>query len=228
MNSFLNDNGDDLEAPRGSSDREITLGTTVVLGIFFALAVICAVFFGFGYSVGAKHNALTIAPSAAVPDTSATFSSFKPPSGSPAGGSTPAPKQHAPETVTIPKTPLLSVAPSPIEKEPVEAAVAQPTPKPLPRPTQAPVPVPQTPSPALPSAASQMMVQVAAVSHQEDADLLVSSLKRRNYAVAIHQDPRDKLLHVQVGPFVTRADADTMRQRLQADGFNAIVKEATH
>jgi DedD protein len=71
-------------------------------------------------------------------------------------------------------------------------------------------------------------VQVAAVSHQEDADLLVSSLKRRNYNVGIHQEPQDKLLHVQVGPFANKKDADAMRQRLQADGFNAIVKDAGH
>ena len=72
------------------------------------------------------------------------------------------------------------------------------------------------------------MVQVAAVSHQEDADLLVTTLKRRNYAVAIHSEPQDKLLHVQVGPFSTKKDADAMRQRLQADGFNAIVKDPSH
>lgn len=72
------------------------------------------------------------------------------------------------------------------------------------------------------------MVQIAAVSHQEDADLLVSTLHRRSYAVAIHHEPQDNLLHVQVGPFATRKDADAMRLRLKADGFNAIVKDPTH
>ena len=37
-------------------DREISLGTTTILGIFFALALLCAVFFGFGYSqIGRAH-----------------------------------------------------------------------------------------------------------------------------------------------------------------------------
>ena len=36
----------------GEQDREISLGTTTILGIFFALALLCAVFFGFGYSLG--------------------------------------------------------------------------------------------------------------------------------------------------------------------------------
>jgi cell division septation protein DedD len=68
-------------------------------------------------------------------------------------------------------------------------------------------------------------VQIAAVSHQEDADLLVSTLKRRGYSVAIRSEPQDKLLHVQIGPFASHKDADAMRQRLLADGFNAIVKD---
>jgi cell division septation protein DedD len=68
------------------------------------------------------------------------------------------------------------------------------------------------------------VVQVAAVSHQEDADILLNALKRRGYNVAVHHEPQDKLLHVQIGPLATRKDADAMRQRLLADGYNAIVK----
>jgi len=68
------------------------------------------------------------------------------------------------------------------------------------------------------------MVQVAAVSHQEDADLLLSALKRRGYTVFIRQEPQDHLLHVQVGPFASKKDAEVMRQKLLTDGYNAIVK----
>ena len=68
------------------------------------------------------------------------------------------------------------------------------------------------------------IVQVAAVSHQEDADVLIKALKHRGYNVAVHHEPQDKLLHVQIGPFPTKKDADVMKQRLQTDGYNAIVK----
>ena len=68
------------------------------------------------------------------------------------------------------------------------------------------------------------MVQIAAVSHREDADNLLTALKQRGYDVTIRNEPQDKLLHVQIGPFPTRKDADTTRQRLLADGYNAIVK----
>ena len=58
----------------------------------------------------------------------------------------------------------------------------------------------------------------------EDADVLVNALKHRGYNVAIRHEPQDKLLHVQIGPFPTKKDADAMKQRLQTDGYNAIVK----
>ena len=69
------------------------------------------------------------------------------------------------------------------------------------------------------------MVQVAAVSSQDVADILISSLSKKGYNVAVHHEAQDKLLHVQVGPFPTHKDADAMRQKLLADGFNAIVKD---
>lgn len=68
------------------------------------------------------------------------------------------------------------------------------------------------------------MVQIAAVSHPEDADVLVSALRKKGYAVSVRRDPADALMHVQVGPFPTHNDAVTMRQKLLNDGYNAIVQ----
>jgi cell division septation protein DedD len=79
-------------------------------------------------------------------------------------------------------------------------------------------PVPSSASPGT------LIVQIAAVSHREDADVLITTLQRRGYNVSIRQEPQDKLLHVQIGPFPLRKDADAMRQRLLSDGYNAIVK----
>jgi cell division septation protein DedD len=91
----------------------------------------------------------------------------------------------------------------------------------MPRPAAATTAIPAAvPVPGLGS----IVVQVAAVSHQEDADVLTNALKKRGYSVAVRQVPQDKLLHVQIGPFANRKDADAMRQRLLADGYNAIVK----
>lgn len=74
------------------------------------------------------------------------------------------------------------------------------------------------------SPAASTMVQIAAVTHQEDATILVSALKRHGYTVVVRNEPNDSLLHVQVGPFATRDQAKAMRARLLADGYNAILK----
>jgi cell division septation protein DedD len=76
--------------------------------------------------------------------------------------------------------------------------------------------------PALPQNAA-FMVQIAAVSHVDDANVLMGALRKRGYMVVARREPADNLIHVQVGPFATRAEADAMGQRLLSDGYNAIV-----
>ena len=56
------------------------------------------------------------------------------------------------------------------------------------------------------------------------ADILLSSLEKKGYTVAVHHEPQDKLLHVQIGPFADKKEAEAMQKRVLADGFNAIVK----
>ena len=65
------------------------------------------------------------------------------------------------------------------------------------------------------------MVEIMTLSHESDADAMVAALKRHGYDVAVNQSPADLLLHLDVGPFATRNDAETMRQRLLLDGYNA-------
>jgi DedD protein len=69
------------------------------------------------------------------------------------------------------------------------------------------------------------MVQIAAVARQEDADVLVAALRQRGYGVVVRNEPQDKLLHVQVGPFADRTQAVAMKQKLLSDGYNAIIKQ---
>ncbi len=221
MNSLLDSHQASYQTDpdmRSQGDRELTLGTTMILGIFFALAVLCAVFFGFGYSMGSKHSAAALPVAAAASIASSTFNGFKPSPGSPLAAG--APKAPSPETVVVPYTPPTAAS------RPVPQSAAQSAAQPV-NPDGETRPAPHTadaPAPAAALSPSQIMVQVAAVSHQEDADLIASTLTRRGYAVAIRSEPQDKLLHVQIGPFAARKDAEAMRQRLLADGFNAYIK----
>jgi cell division septation protein DedD len=207
-----------------SADREISLGAPAILGIFFALVLVCAVFFGFGYTMGRKSaqaaNADTVAANA---DTSSNGSS-KPAAGSLA--SQPAAQPAADS----------SAAPVVVQPEPASGASAtQPTPskkaataadgmivgdKP-PTSNQQPA-VTNQPPPISPS--GTIMVQIAAVSSQDVADILLASLRKKGYSVSVRHEPQDKLLHIQIGPFANRKDAEAMQQRILADGFNAIVK----
>jgi len=68
------------------------------------------------------------------------------------------------------------------------------------------------------------MVQIMAISHKEDADSIVTALRRKGYNVAVRQYPQDSLLHLQVGPFTSRTDAEAMRQRLVTEGYNATIQ----
>ncbi len=243
MNSLLHRDGDDdLDDLNGAKEREITLGTTMILGIFFALAVLCAVFFGLGYQLGRKSAVAAPVAATAEGPLGANFAGFKPAAGSPIAS-----PAASPADKTSGQNAVVSYAPAPAADVPRPArAVAeesnddatndQPAPAPAATPPPAPLarPLPQpaatsttasvaaTPSPT----GAGAIVQIAAVSHQEDADLLVTTLKRRGYNVAVRTEPQDKLLHVQVGPFASHKDAEAMRQKLLADGFNAIVKDA--
>lgn len=179
-----------------STDREISLGPGTILGIFFVLALVCACFFGFGYSVG-RHSAQSAAVQPVVVPTPVASTAAKPAAGSAA-------------------PPAVVAAPSP-------DASPQPTTRPdaaITSTRSAPAPA----RPAAPAAAGSFMVQVAAVSSQDIADIEVNALKKDGYAVVVRHEPQDKLLHVQIGPFAGKEDAEAMRKRVQADGFNAIVK----
>lgn len=84
--------------------------------------------------------------------------------------------------------------------------------------------VPQVPMTGTSTPVQPTVVQIAAVSHSEDAEVLIAALKKRGYNVGIRREPQDQLMHVQVGPFNNKAEAVAMKQRLLADGYNAIVK----
>jgi cell division septation protein DedD len=217
----------DLHEAAGQ-DREISLGTTTILGIFFALALLCAVFFGFGYSLG-RRSAQPVASPAIVANESESSNS-KPSPGSPASQTTGKQAVGTAQSAILPMDPSNTPAqdsqqiPAP---EPVKAVVssprqdlrAEPSTTAIAKPVSAVSVAATAPSPG------SSVVQVAAMSHQEDADVVAVDLKRRGYTVAIRREPQDKLFHVQIGPFATKKEADAMRQHLQTDGYNnAIVK----
>jgi len=217
------DDADDLQGR--AHHRELTLSTGTVLGIFLGLAISWALFFGFGYNMGNK------ARQAATPQTTdnteaatasgANFNSFKPAAGSPAGQSTAVTPSPNSSPANGDSGPGYSVPPaSNVHVDtPGDSTAAAEKPAPI---SLHPAPVAPSPNPVT-AATGTFVVQVAAVSHQEDATLLVNALHAKGYSVAAHPGA-DNLIHIQVGPFNTHKEADSMRQQLLSDGYNAIVK----
>jgi serine/threonine-protein kinase len=98
---------------------------------------------------------------------------------------------------------------------------SQPATKPIPAPSSASV----QPEPAHGAAhTGTLMVQIASVSHQEDADVLVDTLRKRGYAATVSHDAADNLFHVRIGPFKNLNSANAIRRKLINDGYNAIVQ----
>jgi len=52
----------------------------------------------------------------------------------------------------------------------------------------------------------------------------VNALRRRGYVVAAQREAADGMIHVRIGPFNSRDEAEKWRQKLLSDGYNAIVQ----
>ena len=232
---------------------EITLSTASLLGIFFGLVLVCGVFFGFGYSIGRGTG--TTAQARPVPNPTAGNSAEadevaveRPPA--PALAPQPAAKQQddnevktALPAITSPHKAVETLREEPTGSEnaadptastrsdiagapvrPVDTARAT-TSKPSPQKATVLVAATGALNVSAAPGSGQPMVQIAAVARPEDANVLVSALRQRGYVAVVRNDPQDKLLHVQVGPFSDRTQATAIKQKLLSDGYNAIIKQ---
>jgi len=197
---LLYDAGQREFAMSDSQDVEISLGTGRLLALFFGMVVVCAIFFGLGYSLG-KNSAPVMASEA--PATAANAE--KPKAGAPSSS----------DELTFYKSVEQKDANAQLTPAPAPSAAAPANPAPTPASTA------EAPRPG-----SGYAVQVAAVTKQEDAQALVTALRKKNYPVFVASNaPTDSLYHVQVGPFADIKDAEIMRTRLSSDGYNPILKK---
>jgi DedD protein len=248
MNSLFDE--DDSIEPR--QDADLTLGIGSLLSIFFGVVIICGIFFAFGYTMG-RRNAHAAAPAETTPAPAAASSlpenalsaPIKPPDDnaddlsddnnkSPAAPS-PAPATSAPSASADKeaRTPPPAKAPAK-PAQPAETASSTPSLNAVPYSHRATLPakphagisapLEQAPTDAPIIPGHPIMVQIAAISRQEDAEVLAGALRKRGFNPSVHPGGGDKLYHVQVGPFTDKAQAEAMKQRLLADGYNAIMK----
>jgi cell division septation protein DedD len=207
-----------------SQDTEITLGTAKLLGLFFGLVGICAVFFALGYTLGRKSDSgLTAAATTLAPLRAANGVK---PGGSSATASTPMTFYKAVEQQNA--NPQLSSAAAVAATTDAtrQQTAASSTSSAGSSSSGESVQTASPPDPMAPVPASGYFVQVAAVSKQDDADSLVDALKTKLYPAFVASNSTvDKLFRVQVGPFGDIKEAETMRSRLISDGYNPILKK---
>jgi cell division septation protein DedD len=229
-----------------SEDREITLGLGRMLGLFFVLVAICGVFLSIGYSLGkstAREQALNDEPSqvlAAAPP-SASESAGKPSAAiaSKADAVQPAQEQATAPNLqnnltfykavqqngaSMPAPAKESISAAPVPTETVAAVSAPNAPPVKETAKQGATPVSSTTPVTGPGT---IVVQIAAITREDDAVALAGALRKKDYNVIVVKNPaiNDKFYHVQVGPFTTLKDADAMKARLVAEGYNPILKK---
>ena len=190
------------------TDTEITLGTGKMLVLFFGLVLLCALFFGMGFTMG--KNSVRSAP-----ELLATPSGARPSAANSQTTQTPTPQAQT----TAPATSTPSDSGNGVSSTPAQTPSAT-TPD-----QNAQQQAGQSGGTAGTPPGPGYTVQVAAVSKQEDADALVEALKGHQYQAFIATPGADKLFHIQVGPFADIKDAEATRAKLVADGYNPILKK---
>ena len=222
---------EELELEKPQRDKELTLGTGMLIAIPVGLVLLCAVCFGLGYFVGHRSSGPTAPPVVQTPA----------PDQEPLAASGAIPKPSAAAEVPVPASAPDSDAAQAGDGDggaapPAGAAAGAPA-----SPAAAPVQVRPAlgggmPAAALPSTAQPagvraalpgsptFMVQVASLMNAEDASVLTNALRSRGYPVATKREPADGMIHVRVGPFASHDEASRWRDKLLGDGYNAMVQ----
>ena len=202
-------------------EHEETTGTGRLLSLFLGMVVLCAVFFGLGYTLG--KNSIPAPVQAAEPAPATTAGGAKP---SPLNAGDSATQTTSSDQLTFYKSveqkdqqPALTEKPVPPGEAKPDASKPAATEEARLAEAAGMTPVAAMAPPAGPT------VQIAAVRRQEDADALVKALRKKNYPVFVATSPADSFLRVQVGPFADLKEAEAVRQRLVGDGYKPILKK---
>ena len=196
---------------------ELVLENRHLLLIFFAIVALSGVFFALGYIVG--RNTLSPSAASALADPANAESGAKPSPMPPAAyylratpPAAPVPEEPgvlAPE-LQFDRT-LSGQAPDARLESPGSGSVSGVSPA-------GNQPVATVPAPP------GILVQVSALTRQQDAETLVQLLREKNLPVMVTTGTGDALYHVVIGPYQSDADAQQVKRLLEEDGFQPIIK----
>jgi DedD protein len=204
-----------------------------LVGLFLLLVIIFGVVFTLGYLLGRGQYDAKVRAAVGPP---AGFDEPVAPAVPPPPAKSRAKPEPEPEDAQLPKknsdwdfyhsaepqaaSDHLQPAPKPVA---VQTQVASP--KPALKTTKAAKPLKAgsgTDGPLIPK--GTIMLQVAAVLHQDDALALAQALQQKKFPAFVIPPGSDKLFRVQVGPYPDNPSASSARQQLEANGFKSIIK----
>jgi DedD protein len=210
------------------SGGDFILESRHLVGLFLLLVVIFGVVFTLGYLLGrSQYDYKVRAAVGAPPDsdapaaTSAAKSKTRPES-----EDAQVPKKNSDWDFYHSADPQASadhLQPSPKSVSASAPLAAAPKPAPVPSKTAKPAkPSTGTGDPLIPK--GTIMLQVAAVLHQDDALALAQALQQKRFPAFVIPPGADKLYRVQVGPYQDNQSASNARKELEAKGFKSIIK----
>jgi DedD protein len=206
------------------SGGDFVLESRHLVGLFLLLVVIFGVVFTLGYLLGRSQYDYKVRAAVDAPP------------GSDAPAAPPAAKSKArpePEDAQIPKknsdwdfyhSADPQAAADHLQPPPKSVTTSAP-PKPAAASSRAAKPAKSwtgTDGPLIPK--GDIMLQVAAVLHQDDALALAQALQQKKFPAFVITPGADKLYRVQVGPYADNQSASNARQQLEAKGFKSIIK----
>jgi len=206
-----------------------------VIGLFLLMLVFSGVFFALGYVMGrnqydgqvrAANNGMGTAEPvlSAKPDVAPKRTPARP---NDSANSDPATSTTSDSTWNFYDKDKSSKVPPHLEPVPKTSPTPPPSKQVNVR-NSAPSPVvaPRTPvernassAPLIPNGA--IVLQVAALARQDDAQALVGSLQRKHFSAYVQPPHKDKYYRVQVGPFKDQKSADAAKKGLESAGFKA-------
>ena len=201
-----------------------------LLVAFFAVVLLCAVFFSLGFFVGSKQRPANTGPVAEqVTPPSDIPATVNPPEASspaaqPSEGSVPA------GVVNPANAGASSAQAAPGSTATAGSLPGTAAPGGAPSASGASRSVPPSAAPAAPGPIpAGLLVQVAALSNQQDATNMVAVLKSRGYAALLlapeQAHAKDSFFRVVVGPYAGRAEAEKARSELAAEGFKPFIRQ---
>ena len=183
-----------------NGEYEVVVENRQLTIIFFAVVVLCAVFFGLGYIVG--KNTIGYIPAA---DSDLAAVAGKRSALASAGAAEPTKVQAAsvPPATELTFQQTLEAKRSPARLQTRSSA----------------------PTTGAAAAEPAVHLQVAALRKKGDAEALLSLLKGKGFPAVLVASRADRLFRVQVGPFTSAKDVEQMKQRLGREGFKTITKK---